>query len=150
MKLLIALLIFTFIHALWGAEKQKLTFDNGKSLNVEVAKKMRDREVGLMNRLKMPENEGMLFIFDYSHKLSFWMKDTYIPLTIGFFDKDKVLKETQDMAAQNLMEKTQDLKAYKSQCQCLYALEVNQGWFKKNKIKPGAKFTLQPIKNSPE
>ena len=44
-----------------------------------------------------------------------------------------------------MMEKVQDLKGYPSQCECKFALEVNQGWFKKNNVKVGHKFSLAKL-----
>ncbi|MCJ8275551.1 MAG: DUF192 domain-containing protein [Bdellovibrionales bacterium] len=125
-------------------KKQKLRFENGKTLEVEVAESHEQRAQGLMNRTSLGENKGMLFIFDFPQHLSFWMKDTFIPLSIAYFDKEKSLKETYDMKEQNMMEKVQDTRGYPSQCQCVYALEVNQGWFQKNNIKKGMKFQLIP------
>ncbi len=84
----------------------------------------------------------MLFIFESPQRLNFWTKNTFIPLTIGYFDKERVLKETYDMEAQNLMAREQTPQNYPSQCHCQYALEVPQGWFKKNKIVIGSQFTL--------
>lgn len=138
-------LFSTLLFAGSPAKTQKLQFANGVKLEVEVARSDAEREVGLMNRTEMKDNHGMLFEFPTPQRLSFWMKNTFIPLSIAYFDKDKVLQEIHDMKPQNLMEKEQDLRSYPSQCMCQYALEVNQGWFAKNKIKKGDKFTLSSL-----
>jgi uncharacterized membrane protein (UPF0127 family) len=78
----------------------------------------------------------MLFTFPAERKLAFWMKNTRLPLTVGYFDKNKRLIDTYDMEPMN------EKKLYRSSKDSLYALETNQGWFKKNKIKPGCKFEL--------
>lgn len=114
-----------------------------KELVVEVAEDFRSRYQGLMHRTSLAENEGMLFVFDQPQIMSFWMKDTYLSLSIGYFDKNKVLKEIHQMRPQNMMEKKQDLKSYVSKTKCKYALEVNQGWFKKNNIKIGTQFSFR-------
>ena len=108
------------------------------SLVIEIAKTEEQRAHGLMYRKFLPENYGMLFIFDREQPLSFWMKNTYLPLSIGFFDKNKVLIEMQDMTP---VKEGSDQKpsSYYSRKPAQYALEVNQGWFKKNKIKIGEK-----------
>ena len=129
-------LIFLFAMA-EDMPKADLTFSNGKKLEIEVASTFSNRYQGLMKRQSLPENSGMLFIFDAPQKLNFWMKNTYIPLSIAYLDKNKVIKEIYQMKAQSMMEREQDLSGYPSRCSCQYALEVNQGWFKKNKVKVG-------------
>jgi uncharacterized membrane protein (UPF0127 family) len=127
-------LFFFFLEA---QDTLKIDFKEGVSLQVEVAATMRARNKGLMDRTHMAKDHGMLFVFERPQRLSFWMKDTYIPLSIAYIDKNKVIKEIYDMKPQNMMERTQDLQSYPSQCDCLYALEVNRGWFQRNKIKVG-------------
>lgn len=143
MKTLILALLFSLLFA--GSEKPKtiqVGFENGKKLEVELARTFSERAQGLMNRTSLPENSGMLFVFPGPQKLSFWMKNTYIPLTIAYLDENKVIKEIYDMRAQSMMEKDPHAEDYPSDCRCQYALEVNQGWFKKNKIKVGEKVTF--------
>ena len=59
--------------------------------DVEVAETQEQHSYGLMNRNKMPENLGMIFVFDNNEIRSFWMKNTFIDLSIGYFDQNKVL-----------------------------------------------------------
>ncbi len=59
-----------------------------KKYTVKLAKTEEQREKGLMDIKEMPDNEGMLFIFDEPQTVGFWMKDTYIPLDIIFIDDD--------------------------------------------------------------
>lgn len=59
-----------------------------KKYTVKLAKTEEQREKGLMDIKEMPNNEGMLFIFDKPQTVGFWMKDTYIPLDIIFIDDD--------------------------------------------------------------
>ena len=59
-----------------------------KKYTVKLAKTEEQREKGLMDIKEMPDNEGMLFIFDKPQTVGFWMKDTYIPLDIIFIDDD--------------------------------------------------------------
>lgn len=146
MKFVVLFFILSITSLSWAFEKQELVFDNGKKLVVEVADDHEKRAQGLMNRTKLGENEGMLFVFTRPQSLSFWMKDTYIDLSIAYFDKDKSLKEIYDMKGQSMMEKVQDFSNYPSKCRCQYALEVNKGWFKKHGIKEGASFKLQSLK----
>ena len=84
---------------------------------------------------KLPENEGMLFVYRREEVLSFWMKNTSIPLSIAFIDKKGVITEIRDMEPMGM----DSVRAAKP---AQYALEVNRGWFTKNGIKVGAKVKL--------
>src|SRR5258708_9319357 len=77
----------------------------------------------------------MLFILGPAEQASFWMKNTKIPLSIGFIDRDAILREEHDM--QPFDERT-TRSATNDIC---YALEVNLGWFQKHHIDPGAKLS---------
>ena len=139
----ILLLVF-FIYAKTPSMPQKtLLIGKNVILKVEVADNFKNRRTGLMKRTELAANRGMLFVFDKPQKLSFWMADTYVPLSIGYFDKNRRLKEIHLMKPQNMMEKKQHSETYPSRCLCLYALEVNQGWFKKNNIRIGDRFKFK-------
>lgn len=118
----------------------------GKQISVEIADTDEKREYGLMNREKMPADQGMLFIFKSEEILSFWMKNTLIPLNIGYFDKNRVLVSKTEMIPASPM----DLypKTYPSEKPAMYALEMNTGWFDKNKIKLGDRFEFVDSKPS--
>lgn len=103
----------------------------GKKLQVEVARSEQEKSRGLMFRKKLGENEGMLFVYGEEEILSFWMKNTPIPLSIAFINKSGRIVDIQDMEPFSL--KTH-VSAYPAQ----FALEVNRGWFKQNGIGIGA------------
>jgi len=118
-------------------EKQMIQIGS-KKIQVEIARSQRQHERGLMFRTTMPENEGMIFIFERPQILNFWMKNTYIDLDIGYFDEKKRLVDVFAMKASSVM--TKNLETYPSSGPAMYALEMNQGWFAKNKIKKGDRF----------
>lgn len=118
-------------------DKEKIVLD-GKTITVEMAKTNEQHEHGLMYRTSMPENDGMLFVFNDEDIRYFWMKNTYIDLSIGYFDKDKALVDIQEMKATSMMETRPP--SYPSAKPAMYALEMNKGWFAKNKVKLGQKF----------
>ena len=111
----------------------------GKTLQIELAETQEQHSYGLMNREHLAENTGMLFVFDAEEQRFFWMKNTFINLSIAYFDKNKKIIDIQDMkAATSSLD--ENLPSYPSKGKAKYALEVNQGWFEKNNIKVGDSF----------
>lgn len=132
---------FTSLFALM-LQTAQLKIDHA-TINVEIADTPSARKQGLMGREALSDNSGMLFVFEKSEILSFWMKDTKIPLSIGFFDKDKKLLQIEDMTPP--LDHGSSLKTYTSRAPAQYALEVPQNWFTRNKITPGMKFSLHDL-----
>ena len=118
--------------AMGGHEKleTRTLYVNNISIEAEIADTSDTRRTGLMNRKSMEENRGMLFVFDYDQKLSFWMKNTLIPLTIAYISSEGEIMEIYDM-------KPESLKPVESVYSVRYALEMNRGWFQQNGVKPG-------------
>lgn len=118
---------------------------NGRkfTLAVEVASTVEARSYGLMLRKTLDENAGMLFVFEQDGKWGFWMKDTLVPLSIGFIDRQWRLLEIQDMAVA-VDPQAGPWPIYEPKAAYRYALEVNQGYFQRKGITPGARleFTL--------
>lgn len=88
-----------------------------KKYKVEIADTPEKQEKGLMGRKSLPEDQGMLFIYDEPQDLSYWMKDTLISLDIIFIDDDMEVvsvKQGQPMSEEPITE--DDVQ---------YALEVN-------------------------
>jgi uncharacterized membrane protein (UPF0127 family) len=112
----------------------------GHKLTVEVADSDTTRMQGLMHRRILPENRGMLFVFREVTHHAMWMKNTYIPLSVAFLDERGVIINIADMQPQ-----TSDTHAAAKPAK--YALEVNQGWFAKRGIKPGA--TIEGLERAP-
>lgn len=110
------------------------------SLKVRLAKTSKERAQGLMGVKELGEMQGMLFVFEKERPLTFWMKNTLLPLSIGFFDGKGVLFEIQDMDPPKSVISLK-LKSYKSKKPAKYALEVNQGWFARNKVTLGQKLS---------
>jgi hypothetical protein len=102
----------------------------GVGLLVEVAATEEAREQGLSGRAEVPRGSGMLFVFPDEDVRSFWMKDTLVPLSVAFLDRDGRITQIEDMAP--LSE-----ESHKSRQPARYALEVPQGWFAEMGIKVG-------------
>ncbi len=97
----------------------------------EIASTPDAREKGLMDRDAVPDGTGMLFIFPRSEERSFWMRNTYVPLDIAFFDESNRIAGIRQMEA--LDETLTD-----SEVATALVLEVRQGWFAEKGIEVGA------------
>ena len=101
-------------------------------VRVEVADDLAEQAKGLMYRTTLGENRGMLFVYPDERELSFWMKDTLIPLSIAFIDSERRIIDIQDMKPLD-----DEPPHYVSAEPAQYALEVNQGFFEKGGVKVG-------------
>jgi uncharacterized membrane protein (UPF0127 family) len=118
---------------------QRTTLSVGiHQIDTQVAATSEQREIGLMYRREMPQHEGMLFIFENSSRLCFWMKNTLIPLTAAFIADDGTIVNLENM-------KPQTLDSHCSAKPVRYVLEMNQGWFAKKGVKPGSKVVGRPF-----
>lgn len=103
---------------------------NGHHVTAEVAATTASRTTGLMRRFSLRPDYGMLFVFDEPQPLAFWMKNTYIPLSIAFIAGDGRILNIEDMAPQTEM-------THDSHGPAMYALEMKKGWFAQFGIKAG-------------
>jgi uncharacterized protein len=101
-------------------------------LKVEVAANANSRTIGLMNRFSLAPDSGMLFVFAQSEPLGFWMKNTYIPLSIAYLDTKGHILNIVDM-------KPHDESSHPSKGPAMFAIEMKQGWFKEKGIAAGDK-----------
>jgi len=127
-------------YVIANQEKEKISIVvKGNKLIVELADTSLKRATGLMYRDKLAYNEGMLFVFTYLQKLTFWMKNTKIPLSLAYINEKGRIMQILDL-------EPFDLSFRQSKDKVKYALEVNQGWFDKNKIKVGDIIDLSELR----
>jgi len=107
-------------------------------ITAEVATDFRSQIVGLMFRESLKPNHGMLFVYPNKTTHCFWMSNTLIALTAAFIDDDGTIVNLEDMAPKT---ETQHCSSRPVR----YGLEMEQGWFAKRAIKPGAKITGLPV-----
>ena len=110
------------------------------NIQAEVAQSAEERSIGLMFRETMGTNEGMLFVFEQPAQQCFWMKNTLLPLSIAFIADDGSIVNIDRM-------KPQTLESHCSAKPVRFVLEMNDGWFEKRGIKPGAKLRGAPFGN---
>ena len=107
-------------------------------IDTQLAQTPQQREIGLMFRKEMPQQEGMLFIFEVPGVQCFWMRNTVLPLTAAFVADDGTIVNLADMQPM-----TED--SHCSAKPVRYVLEMNQGWFTKRGIKAGSKLGGEPF-----
>ena len=102
-------------------------------IDLEIADNDYERQLGLMNRKEMKENEGMLFIFPEQEMLSFWMRNTLISLDMIFVNNQKrivtIHKNTKILSDQS----------YPTSQPAIYVVEVLGGFADRHNIKVGDK-----------
>lgn len=113
------------------------------TLQVEIVASVETRSKGLMFRKSLPKDAGMLFVFEADGRGGFWMKNTLIPLSIGFIDSRWRLLEILDMRVAP-DPANGPFTIYEPSAPYRYALEVNQGYFNRKGITPGARLELVP------
>lgn len=111
-------------------------------VRVEVAQTLEARARGLMFRAHLPEDAGMLFVFEQPARLAFWMKNTLIPLSVAFIDDRWRIVDIQDM---DPPPPGGEVPVYLSRVPARYALEVNQGFFRRHGITVGARVIYRPL-----
>ena len=130
-------------------EKKQVTLISGnvtQKITAEIARTESQHQRGLMFRKSLPKKHGMLFVFDDEMIRSFWMKNTIIDLSIGYFNKERKLIDVQEMKAVSSILQT-EIPSYPSRGLAQYALEMPANWFKQNKIKEGATFKIESEKD---
>ncbi|MHC4943640.1 MAG: DUF192 domain-containing protein [Planctomycetota bacterium] len=110
----------------------------GKLVTLEVAATNATRAKGLMRRKALDENHGMIFIYKEPQIMAFYMRDTWIPLSIAFLKSDGTVINIEKMRPN-----TQS-PSHQSRRYCRFAIEMNRGWFEQHGIKPGHKINLTP------
>ncbi len=147
--IIIIVISFSLIYASWHGKKnensqstdfqykttivniQKSLSDKSIQFNVEIADTPDLTSLGLMNREYLAEDAGMLFVFPYPDKRSFWMKNTIIPLDIIFIDGSGKIIQISETTTPYSTESIVCLKPAQ------YVLEVNAGITEQHKINIG-------------
>ena len=108
-------------------------------IDVEIAERATDRMRGLMFREQMDENQGMLFVFPVEEPLSFWMKDTPLPLDIIFLGADRTIVTIRE----NTVPFSET--SVPSDRPAQYVVEVNAGFAARHRLAPGDRVFWQRI-----
>ena len=125
------LLSFSFLISINISAESKGFIALEKYLSqIEVVSTLKDRNTGLMFRKSLPDDGGMIFVWDRKKIQCMWMKNTLIPLSVAYIEDTGEIIGIYDMVPLSM-------KSVCSKKPVLYALEVNKAWFKKNEFHVG-------------
>jgi uncharacterized membrane protein (UPF0127 family) len=102
-----------------------------QTLEVELAETQEQQLKGLRFRRTLADNAGMVFFFLAPQRVSFWMKDASIPLSIAFIESDGKIVQIRNMQPYD------ETPVPSLSVSIAYALMVNQGWFERNGVSAG-------------
>lgn len=145
--LLFILIVGLFVHSFSGktkllsfsAEQKKEIKIGDNTLTVAIADSEEERKNGLSNKASLPENEGMLFIFEQKDVYpSFWMRGMLIPIDIIWINDDKVVKIDKNLEPPPKDTPNSALSLYSPPKPIDYILEVNTGYSDKNSLDVGS------------
>jgi uncharacterized membrane protein (UPF0127 family) len=114
----------------------------GSQINVEIADSPDERQKGLMNRKKLSESSGMLFVYGKEGSRSFWMKNTSIPLDIIFLNSDMEVINIEEADPEPDVTVDSNYRDYLSERPAKYVLEINQNRSGEIGIKEGEKLNV--------
>jgi uncharacterized membrane protein (UPF0127 family) len=111
-----------------------LTLPSGKVLQVEVMVKDEDRALGLMFRPSLPDDRGLLFVFESVDFHGIWMKNCKFPIDILWLDTDRKIVHVQESAPPCVKE---PCPVYSPLRRASYVVELNAGQARREKAAVG-------------
>ncbi len=121
--------------------------DDSKFFNVscEIADEPKERSLGLMHRESLPQTEGMLFVYDTPQNMSFWMKNTLIPLDIIFIDENGIVLNVEEAFVEPPETPDGELARYRSAGPARWVVEINQGLSAQKGITAGTVVDIETL-----
>ena len=110
------------------------------TLQLQLALTPAEHQKGLMFRDQLSPDHGMLFLFQRPKQQGFWMKNTRLPLDIGYLDASGRLLEIHQLFPYD------ETPVPSRSSQILMALETNRGWYAENGVNPGARLDMEALK----
>ena len=132
--------LLNFIPSIGGSKATAKV--NDKTVNLILAKSDNDRTRGLSGRDSLPEDQGMLFIFDKKGIYGFWMRDMKFPIDIIFLSDNKVVHVVENATPAG---QVPSLTIYQPDEPANFVLELNAGKAGEMGIKEGATITFEGI-----
>ncbi len=128
------LLLLVFIGNIIGDKRPTVTINN-HTFYLYVAKTPKDQRIGLSKYNNIPQNFGMIFLFDKPDFYSFWMKGMKFPIDIIFIKDDRIVTIYQNVSPPK--GQNEGLLTYKPKSRADKVLEINSGLSQRYNIKEG-------------
>lgn len=115
---------------------------DGKTAYLQIAMNTAEQTKGLMHRDSLEPDHGMLFLFEQPKKQRFWMRNTKIPLDLAYYNTQAELEQILKLYPFDetpARSKSDDIQI---------VIEMNQGWYTKNQIRPQSSIDLQALKKA--
>ena len=141
MKHLALLILTVFLGACAQPTVVTVTLPDGFEVSARVADTPQTHEKGLMFVTELPENEGMLFVFDEEDELVFWMKNTLIDLDMIFLDANQTVTSVADEMPHSYTYTPDDQVAY-AEGWGKYVLELSAKTAARHGVKEGTKLSF--------
>ena len=152
MRVFILIVMFSLncLSCVLSQEAAKKICIKDACVQAEIADTEAARQLGLMFRENLPEGRGMLFIFEDEGRYGFWMKNMKFPIDIIWIDKEKRVVDVKPNLSpcQEVREsfaggdKEKSCEIFEPRAKALYALEVEGGFCRRNKIEIGDKVSI--------
>ncbi len=142
---IITLWVFVFSGLSYAGNNLVMIEIKSKAFMLEVVDTDEKRQQGLMFRDHLSADQGMLFVFPDEKKRSFWMKNTWIPLTIVYIRADGVITDILSMTPDNKKQPIKNHTHYASSVAVKYAIEFNKGVVEKLGLKPGDRLPIKRL-----
>ncbi|USZ69875.1 DUF192 domain-containing protein (plasmid) [Halorussus salilacus] len=111
------------------------------TVSLEVANTSDERQEGLMHRQSLPEDHGMVFVYEEAAPRSFWMKNTYVPLDIVFVAPNGSVLNVEHAEPQPNASDA-ELQRYRSDGDAKYVVELERGFANETGVEPGTEFVF--------
>jgi len=134
------IMLFSSVNAELPTAIIQIESENTHSFTVEIARDYEDKAQGLMGREALPDNTGMLFIYDTPIQPNFWMKNMLIPIDILFLNEKGIINFIEKEAPPCNEENT--CKHYTPTYKSKYVLEITSGITDELNIQIGDKLIL--------
>jgi uncharacterized membrane protein (UPF0127 family) len=139
-KLPIALVLLVAGAALATPATTRLTLPSGKALSVEVMVKDEDRAMGLMFRPSLPEDRGLLFVFQQADFHGIWMKNCRFPIDIVWLDEESRVVHLAEGVPPC---KAEPCPVYQPLRRASYVLEIGAGQARREKALVGSRLSFE-------
>ena len=134
------IIVLGFLLIFFGSgDSLEATFENGAIVYLKVADEPRELEKGLMGVRSLAKDEGMIFVYSEEKIRHFWMKDVKIDLDIIFLNFEKEIVNIKTMKPC----RSETCITYSSNSPSQYAIEVNEGYVRKNGISIGQRVDFE-------